>query len=172
MIKLGPILNSDLPQLFQWVNDINIMRLAGTYYPVHELNHTEWFNSLIKNKENIVFAIRNENNELVGTCKLYNVSTIHRNAEIAIRIGKDYQGKGYGTKAISNLIEIAFNDYNLHRLYAYIHEDNIASIKSFQKSGMRIESVMKECLFVNGKYKNLVIVSVLKNKNESSNTST
>lgn len=164
MILLGPILNQDLPLLFKWVNDIQIMRLAGTYTPVHEINHLEWFNSLTKNKNNIVFAIRDENSVLIGTCKLYNISTIHRNAEIAIRIGEEFQGKGYGTKAISNLIQIAFDDYNLHRLYAYIHEDNTASIKSFSKSGMQVESVMKECVFVNGKYKNLVVVSIINTK--------
>lgn len=164
MIKLGPVLNEDLPKLFDWVNDIDMMRLAGTYTPVHEVNHLEWFKTLSQNPSSKVFAVRDEDQNLVGVCKLYNISWVHRNGEIAIRIGKDYQGKGYGVKTIKQLIDISFTDFNLHRLYAYIHEDNLASINAFKSAGMEFESKMKDAVYVGGKYKNLIVMSIINNK--------
>jgi len=57
-----------------------------------------------------------------------------RSAETTIYLSKDIQGRGYGSKALAHLEEIA-KAFEFHALLGVICSENIASIELFKKFG-------------------------------------
>lgn len=106
---------------------------------------------------NIWFAAC-EDDKLIGIVGLHNIKYIQRNAEVALLIGKECErSKGKG-KAILRLIEeYAFSTLNMHRLYAYVYQDNIITLKFLEKCAWEHEGILKEAFFWNNHFRNVEV---------------
>ncbi|WP_064468310.1 GNAT family N-acetyltransferase [Lederbergia galactosidilytica] len=71
---------------------------------------------------------------LYGAISLSNNQKFN-NGEIAFWIGEKYWGKGYGTEAAKALIEFAFQEKKLHKVFARYFKSNPASGRIMQKVG-------------------------------------
>ena len=69
-----------------------------------------------------------ENNEYMGTISLKHINPTNKNAEYAIALRKTAQGKGLGTKASKELLNIAFNELKLNKVYLDVLSDNTPAI--------------------------------------------
>jgi RimJ/RimL family protein N-acetyltransferase len=168
-IYLGPLFNEDKAILFEWINDTSLVSQSNNYKPVHEQNHQNWFASVIE-KDNVrLFAIRTiSEDKLIGTCQVYNIDFINSNAEVQIRIGeKGYRGKGYGAEGYKLLSQYAFQHLNLHRIYANVYDDNIASRKAIEKAWFKQEGILRQSAFINGKYKDMYVYALLREEVKS-----
>lgn len=76
-----------------------------------------------------------ENDELIGTICIWNLSADGKKAELGYELLPSRQGKGIMTEAIKAVIEFAFNKAGLTTLEAYTHKDNHASTRLLQKHG-------------------------------------
>ena len=100
--------------------------------------------------------------EKVGFIALYGIDARHRNAEFAIMIDPCQQGKGYATNATRLMVEYAFNQLNLHKLFLYVVKLNEKAIHIYQKVGFQIEGELKNHFFVDGSYRNALLMSLFK----------
>src|SRR4051812_4762948 len=118
-ITLGPLHPDDSPQLFEWINDRADVMFNAPYRPITWLDHEAWFDAVQKSKDTALFAIRQrETRKLLGTCQLTGIHPVHRSAELRIRLGDESsRGKGYGTEAVMLLLDFAFRDLNLERVW-------------------------------------------------------
>jgi RimJ/RimL family protein N-acetyltransferase len=97
----------------------------------------------------------------VGTISIY-IDWVHRHGEVGLIVGeKQHWGKGIGTKAIALVKDIAFNDLNLHRLYAGVDEENKSSLAVFKKNGFVDEGCWIDHRFIDGKYTNEIKLGVI-----------
>jgi len=71
--------------------------------------------------------------------------------------------KGYGSEAISLLIDYAFNSLNLHNIRLNVYESNVNAISCYSKLGFQRVGIVREAVFMNQKYENLVIMDLLPN---------
>lgn len=109
-----------------------------------------------------VFGIYDDET-FVGCCSLtpqYDVYSI--NAEIGYWIGEPYWGKGYATEAIRELIDFAFGELEILRVYACVFEHNTASMKVLEKAGLEKEAVIKSSILKEGKVMDEHIYSLRK----------
>lgn len=177
-IYLAPIRIKDMDVLYEWINDKELVNYNSSYKPVNYKSHIDWFES-IRNRDDIyVFGIYLFNeNDLIGTCKLYSINYVHRCAELSIKIGKkDFYSKGLGTEAVTLLNNFGFRDLNLNRIYLYVFSNNERAIRVYEKTGFKKEGILKEHCFIDGKYKDIVVMAILRNEfnydEKSSHTST
>jgi RimJ/RimL family protein N-acetyltransferase len=162
-ISLSSVLIEDSDELFKWINSPDLVYYNSNYKPIHEINHDKWFESLLNRKDLVIFSIRSEKNELIGTCQLSSLNFVTRSAELQIRIGNgNNRGKGYGFQATKKLLHFGFNDQNLNRIYLSVYEDNLPAISLYTKCGFKKEGVLIEADFVNGQFKNVIIMAILK----------
>ena len=156
----------DSPILFKWINDRSIVILNNNYSPVHETNHDAWFTSIVARSDIRIFAIRKQNEEnIIGTCQLFNIDYINRNAELQIRIAPEEQrGKGYGRQAIQLLLDYAFKDLGLHRVFLRVFSTNENAIKDYKKIGFSTEGVMRDASYIDGKFVDIIIMAILKSE--------
>jgi RimJ/RimL family protein N-acetyltransferase len=128
-IALVPVERDDLPLLFSWINDRDLVVLSAPYRPIDGLRHESWFESILKRDDVHLFGIRHvESGRLIGSCQLLGVHPIHRHAELQVRIGEAAaRGHGYGTQALELLLQFGFTDLHLHRISLHVFADNAAA---------------------------------------------
>lgn len=82
------------------------------------------------------FAVDTLDGKHIGNCSYYNLDETRGEVELGIMIGnRDYWNKGYGTDAVTTLVNYIFRQTDLNRIYLKTLDWNTRAQKSFQKSG-------------------------------------
>jgi RimJ/RimL family protein N-acetyltransferase len=139
---------------------------------VHSPNHAEWFENIAKDNLRIIFAIRPANSaKLIGTIQLTDIHPIHRSAELIIRIGaEENRGIGFGAEAVGLLVRFAFQERNLQRIWLRVFADNVRAIRAYEKAGLVHEGVQRRACFINGRWRDLVMMAILRENIDTDGT--
>ncbi|MFX0076099.1 MAG: GNAT family N-acetyltransferase, partial [Candidatus Hermodarchaeota archaeon] len=100
----------------------------------------------------------------IGSVSLWALNWYHQRSGIGIWILPKYWKKGYGTKSIELIKNIAFNHLNLNRIEAHIAIQNDRSIKMFKKCSFLEEGRLRDYLKINGNFQDAMILSCLNPK--------
>jgi RimJ/RimL family protein N-acetyltransferase/LmbE family N-acetylglucosaminyl deacetylase len=163
-VQLTPISETDLPLLFKWINDRELVSLNARFKPISWEQHLDWFASLANRPDLRVFAISTaEENRLIGTCQLRHIDPGHGTAELVIRIGEqNLFGKGYGTQALILLCKHAFDVLGLQRIGLRVFADNLRAIRAYRKIGFRNEGRLRQAVEIEGQRKDMLIMGLLR----------
>src|SRR4051794_12972002 len=159
-ITLGPLHPDDAPALFDWINDRTDVLFNAPSRPVSWPDHLAWFDAVQKSKDTTLFAIRErETQNLLGTCQLTGIHPVHRSAELRIRLGDEAaRGKGYGTEAVRLLLDFAFCDLNLERVWLHVFETNDRAARVYRKCGFVDEGLLRNAAFLDGRYQSIRVM--------------
>lgn len=148
-----------------WLNDKEVCKFNshGDNEYTKEMA-TEFVNSLEKDNSKEVYAVYlKENNTHIGNISLQRIDLKNNSAEIAYLFGeKQYWGQGYAKEASDLLIDYAFNELKLHRLYFGTNINNIPMQKLGEKLSFQKEGIQRDAQFKNGVYKDVVNYSLIK----------
>ena len=129
---------------------INHKEIADTMitipYPFPKQAAERWVDYLMNsfaNKTSYEFAVYIKPNIYIGNVGLMNISPKHMTAELGYFIDPNYWGKGYATEACAKIIELAFEQLALNRIYAKTLTSNTSSIKVLDKNGFSFEGMFK-----------------------------
>ncbi len=163
-VSLAALRLDDLPLMLNWINDREQVLLNGSYKPVSEKQHREWFEAVQQRSDIFIFGIRLlETDNLIGSCQLHSISSIHRNAELQIRLGEvSSRGQGYGTEAVELLLDFGFRDLNLHRIYLHVFSHNAAAIRVYEKSGFVREGLLRQTAYIDGEYRDVILMGIIR----------
>jgi diamine N-acetyltransferase len=164
-ISLRELERTDILQLNEWRNDPEIVNKLGSgfKYISKEIDLNWYEEYLEKRKTNIRLAIEVDNT-YVGNVNLTNIDFINRSAEFSIFIGnKDYRGKGIGYKATSELINHGIINLGLNRIWLTVLAENNVAQGLYKKIGFEVEGNLRNAIFKNGKFHNLILMSFIKN---------
>lgn len=149
----------------KWRNDPEIQAMVGgpAYYVSSE-RERKWVLEAINSDSRIVLAIcKKDDHKYIGNIMLQEVDWINRSGHVPILIGdKEEWSKGFATEARMLMLNFAFYERGLQRIYAEILEDNIGSIRLHEKCGYIREGVKRKAVFKNGVFKNVILMSILK----------
>lgn len=81
------------------------------------------------------FAIASDDNEYVGTVRLYNIN--ESNAELEIFVRNAFYGKGYAWFALEETLSRIFNNMGLESVYWKVKKDNHRAIRFCEKHNFR-----------------------------------
>lgn len=165
-VLLTPLSSDDDTTLFSWINNREQVLFNSPYKPVHPERHKAWFESIQKRCDLEIFAIKNkETNELIGTCQLHSINNVARSAELQIRLGNaGERGKGLGTQAVRLLLDFGFRDLNLRRIYLHVFSSNTRAIHVYEKTGFVREGLLRQAVYLDGAYVDVVVMGLLKDE--------
>jgi RimJ/RimL family protein N-acetyltransferase len=104
---------------------------------------------------------RSRGGPVIGDLMLHYVSAAHRQAEIGYVFHPDAQGEGLATEAARAVVDLAFRELGVHRVFGQIDARNTASARVLERLGMRREAHMVENEWVKGEWTDEVIYAVL-----------
>lgn len=159
-INLRTIEKEDLEFLTNNINHPKVGKnVAAVFKPRNKQQQKQFFEDVISSDEGTHLAI-SKNEEIKGIATLNPED--NWNAKIGLWITKEAQGEGYGTEAASKLIKYAFDQLNYHRIYARTLDTNKASQKLWEKHGFQKEGELREHIYRDGEYHNLILYGLLK----------
>lgn len=151
-VTMRPVEMSDVEQLQIWVNDPDVRIFLGRYLPMSLADEKKWIESLVQNKQHIVFVIEVDG-QAIGTMGLHNINWRDRTATTGTMIGgKQHQSKGYGTDAKMVLLQYAFDELGLRKIKSEVLVTNERSRRCLERCGYKIEGTHPGEVFKNGKY--------------------
>lgn len=163
-VTLRPLGREHLEKTRAWANDPDLMRLLGRERAVTEAEHGEWFERVVRGRDDCAyFAVEaNEGGAHIGNVWLWDIDARHRRAELRIVIGEPGRtGRGAGTEAISLLCDYAFRRLGLHRVYAYVLAFNPRARRSFEKAGFVLEGTLREDRWAGDGYTDVYLLGKL-----------
>ncbi len=90
--------------------------------------------------------------KIIGTVSIASVMFGSvKSCYLSYKLDKDYQGKGYMTEAIEEIILFAFRDLELYRIEAAVMPKNIKSLNILKRLKFEEEGYSKGYLEINGK---------------------
>jgi UDP-4-amino-4,6-dideoxy-N-acetyl-beta-L-altrosamine N-acetyltransferase len=166
-IILRPFKQEDAKKTLAWRCDPETRFLAMLHpYPVTEEMEQEWLQNILRNtsNKNVAFAIEIvADHKLIGYFQLRDIQWIHRRAWLGIIIGdKENRGKGLGEEAMNLGLDYAFNALNLQKICLEVLDVNKSAVKLYEKLGFEKEGLLKKHFYSNGKYSDVLIMSLIK----------
>lgn len=151
----------DAPFMLEWMHDDTVNCCFQYPFAAMTLEKVKNFIENSFNEENKHFAIVNSNDEYLGTISLKNISQKNRNAEYAIVTRKKAHGTGEALQATKELLDYAFKELGLHKVYLNVMEDNMRARKFYEKCGFIQEGIAKDAIRIAEKYRSLVWYGIL-----------
>ncbi|MBO6515018.1 MAG: GNAT family N-acetyltransferase [Bacteroidia bacterium] len=106
-----------------------------------------------------------ETRELIGWCGYHTWYTDHDRAEMGYGLFDDkWKQKGFMSEAMEAVLDYGFDEMNLHRVEAFIGEENEASKRTVGKFNFVREGLMREHYFNNGKHEDSLVYSLLRSE--------
>lgn len=163
----------DLPRIWAFNNDLEVELAGGGDPPMPQsLQRLEADfdrQAAEGGRDGAWFAIEIDG-ECVGQCGLFDFNETARTAQLGIAIGdKAYWGRGYGREAVTLLVEYAFRYRNFRRVWLWVHADNERAIRAYRACGFVEEGRLREHMYSNGRYVDVVHMGVLRSEWHSTN---
>jgi ribosomal-protein-alanine N-acetyltransferase len=149
---------------YRWMNDPEINRYIESRFLPNDMDSLrDDVQKKLEDQNSVFLAIICKDTERhIGNIKLGPIDWNHRLADVGVLIGeRGYQGRGYATEAIALVVELAFQDLNLHKLTAGYYAANKGSEKAFKRNGFIVEGVRTRHRFCEGSYMDTVILGLL-----------
>ncbi|MCQ4087503.1 GNAT family N-acetyltransferase [Saccharibacillus sp. JS10] len=105
-----------------------------------------------------------ETGELIGGCGIHQAGY---NAELGYTFNPQYWGKGYATEAAFAIVQLGFEQWEIHRIFATCRPGNTASSSVMKRIGMKREGRLREHLYFKGAFHDSEMYSILRQEFES-----
>ena len=118
--------------------------------------------SLVADDDHLVLAAeRRADGRVIGDVALWLRSAEHRQGEIGFVFHPDVQGAGYAREAAGALLDLAFRQLGLHRVFGRTDARNAASAALMRRLGMRQEAYLVENEWFKGEWTTEIDFAIL-----------
>jgi diamine N-acetyltransferase len=173
-IRFRGVEREDLPTFVRWLNDPDVIQGILFRSPISQADEENWFERMIKRPpDEHVFGIEAKESgaagvetwKLIGTFAFDHIDWRNRSAEFGIMIGdKTYWNQGYGTEAVRLLAQHGLKTLNLNRIFLHVFENNPRAIRAYEKAGFVHEGRERQAEFKDGRYIDVLRMSMLKDE--------
>ena len=165
-VYLRPITKEDTDLIIQWRNSEAVRPYFIYQKPFTREGHENWLKTMIETRKGYQFiACENDTDRPVGCTYLRDLDRENSHVEYGVFLGgEEYKGKGIGTEILSLTLQFAFKELKVHKVFARAFSDNEPSIHCFLKGGFQKEAYLRDEVFVNGRYRDIVFLSILEDE--------
>lgn len=163
-VVLRPIQREDRERLYELVETIEVRALSSNTPPLPlsleeiEARDRRWLEE--PHDDAAWFAI-DVDGEAVGICGLHAIEHFQQRAEVGIRIGKPYWGKGYGQDAVRTLVDYGFRHLNLRKISLRVLADDERAVGAYRRAGFVEEGRLRDHCWYDGARHDELVMAVL-----------
>lgn len=164
-VGVRPYSPADNEKIHQWLNDERVTYFM--YYgqrPTTLAQVTDMMAKQWSNEANVLFVVETvKGKRPIGFAGLYDIHPTARKGEFRVLIGDPAcWGKGWGTEVTELLTHYAFDRLNLNRVWLGVTDENKGAVRAYEKSGYRVEGVLKQDTYRNSRYYDTVRMGILR----------
>ncbi len=165
-IQLRALEPEDLELLYLWENNSSLWLLSNTTVPISKHQLVQLIQdaslSIFDTKQLRLMIESRLTKEAIGCIDLFDFDAQNKKAGIGILIyDSNFRNHGFGSQALSTMIDYAFEFLQLHQLYCNILTDNEPSIKVFTQMGFQIVGKKLDWIFDGKKWKDEYILQLI-----------
>lgn len=121
---------TDIDITYKWATDSIVRKYSFNKGEIKFEEHTNWFKSKINNS-NCIYLILCNDGKKIGSIR-YDIES--ESALISYLIDSNFHGNGYGKKILELGEQYLIENYsNIRNVFGFVLNDNIASVKIFEK---------------------------------------
>jgi RimJ/RimL family protein N-acetyltransferase len=164
-VVLRPIQREDRERLYELVETIEVRALSTTVPPLPlsleeiEARDERWIREAAT--DSAWFAIEVDA-EVVGICGLHGIDHYHQRADVGIRVGKPYWGRGHGQDAVRTVVDYGFRHLNLAKISLKVLADDERAVGAYRKAGFVEEGRLRDHTWFDGARHDELVMSVLR----------
>jgi len=163
---LRKVCYEDAAAVLKLRGDEQVMQYIGKTPAVNMEEATGFVEMILQaltNNEGITWAmtLKEDPANLIGTIGFWRLMKPHFRAEIGYMLRPDWWRQGYMKEALLRVVDIGFQQLNLHSIEANINPDNLASANLLAATGFVKEAHFRENFFYNGVYSDTAVFSKL-----------
>lgn len=142
---------SDWKDIMEGAGEYDVAKMLSTAPHPYKRKDADWYINKLMNewkekvKKSLTFLIvLKSENKVIGTMAMSKVDMFQGIATTGSWINKKYWKNGYITEAKIAVNDFAFNKLKLRRLNSQVVVNNIASNKTQEKMGYKLEGIMRK----------------------------
>ena len=140
-LHLEPLSPEHLPHVMTWVNDREVMQyFANRQTDINQSDEAAYLEGLIASKQERVYSIFDDE-VYVGQVSLNQIYWPAKNARLFVVVRRELQGRGYGTSAVERIVERAFGELGLRKIWLIVRKDNRHAQAMYLKLGFDFEKI-------------------------------
>ncbi|MFJ8461838.1 GNAT family N-acetyltransferase [Lysinibacillus xylanilyticus] len=165
-VFLRPITEKDVDSIYMGLQNEEIMYMTGTRNIFTKDQIREALNRFSEDSTRHDFAIcLVENSQIIGDLAIMEIDLDNKKAMFRIALHSiENCGKGYGAEAVQLTQKFTFEELQLNRLELQVYSHNIRGMKSYEKVGFKKEGILRQSLYMNDKYSDEIIMSILRDE--------
>lgn len=148
------------------LDDRDLGHFGGFRMPFAREAQERWYSSMVAGMGDTVYQFsicRLGDRRPIGGIGLRDIDRVNGSAEASIFIAsRDDWGKGYGTDAMDALLDYAFGEMRLHRVYLHVFDYNPRAVRSYEKSGFVTEVRLRKNRFHRGAHHDEFLMAILR----------
>lgn len=123
-----------LLQTQRWLQDEKLRSQIDCLAPPTEEDNKQYWEKCWCDPTREDYAVLNDSGQHIGNCGLCSIDKKRKKCELWIYLGSD-QGKGFGSSAVEKLINRAFDEMGLERIYLRVLASNPLATQFYEKIG-------------------------------------
>ncbi|WP_306210802.1 GNAT family N-acetyltransferase [Actinoplanes sp. RD1] len=168
-LTLRPISLDDLDDVYAWQRREDVTRwMLGAGPRTREQSRSSVIamatEDVLRAEGDCLTVAVTEGAGVIGTVELVWRSAEYRTAELGYVFHPEHGGRGLATEAAAAMLDWAFGEWGLHRVYARCHAENTASARLMARLGMRQEARHIASYQLRGAWADQLVYAVLRNE--------
>ena len=150
----------------------------GTAAFLNSVRQRAWFESLSNSDTRAYFVLETAVEpigetaselswERVGIVRVTDIDRINRSMCVGGDITPQRRGRGLGRTMYSLILKLAFDCWNLHRVWLLVLANNTRAMHLYEQVGFVKEGVHRDAVFKDGKYVDYILMGMLRNEYRS-----
>lgn len=168
MVNLKYFERADFEQLINWIDSPSFLLQWGGpefNYPLNDAQLEKYIkNANNENAETMIYkAIDDETGKTIGHISLGKIDRKNKSARVGKVLAgdKNTRGKGIGQQMIKEILKIAFDELQLHRVSLGVFDFNVSAIACYEKAGFIKEGLLRDSRKNGDEYWSLWEMSIL-----------
>lgn len=167
-IFLRPITEKDGIHIVKWRNSEKVKNHCMSKTQITEESNRKFFNEYVATGKYKQFIVERIDEEFslasypIATVYLKDMDYGNKRCELCVFTSDDSEWLADGQSlAIKMLLEKAFNEYGMHKVYSYVFYKYADEVELLKSAGFSVETILKEeALNEEGQYEDVVRLSI------------
>ena len=142
-------------------DDSVLLRLSDPSH-VSEAQQEGWFESVSLSRSSRRYLVQERiSGDPVGVFRVDSIDHYNRSVCIGLDITKEKRGRGYARESFLYFLDLFLNQQGYHRVYLATLETNKVALNLYHSLGFVEEGRSREAIFRDGRFQDLIWLSIL-----------